>query len=594
MSPTRPAYRFDFASAQALSDHLREHPESAGQAPEKLAEEFRLPEPFVRELLSSLRQPHSRDEAVRKALLDFKAKFCDGWVRSVRLFDDATKQPVHFVFITTFLAAVVVLALGITMVRQPTSTAPTSVVRFDWPANILSAATLIAHFACYYRKGMVRYALYGGLAVLAVVWPASVVALLSSQQPLVPQTRLIAIAGISVAIVFATALYTGLAATASVVGGYSRIRRELSAEDSMDRQQLLEYLLGIRERLRHAQEHPTRLRPTRFEQWKAMVRTRPLVWSALGGLAFGLVAVSIVGVLTAGRPSGTESDGLALGLISVLLFFVSAALMSFLAFHSGGVRHGIVSALLFQVSSLLPQFLPVGAYGLERGAQEMFSWSILPELAFGCIVGFFAGLGARVEERAAHNRRLRRDDPAALFAELVRAQWRIAPRSNRVCVLVVDAARSAAMKAEADPLVAEWSFREYQKFIEAIVRRWDGTIHSTAGDGAVVAFSTPGEAFAAARAIQSEIDPFNRNVNRLRSPFRVRIGLHQGRIQGDLDEVEYTEVIDIAAHVQEIAPVGGIAMTEPVAKGLEGEKLAQLREEANGWPIYLALNPTGD
>ena len=55
-----------------------------------------------------------------------------------------------------------------------------------------------------------------------------------------------------------------------------------------------------------------------------------------------------------------------------------------------------------------------------------------------------------------------------------------------------------------------------------------------------------------------------------------------------------TEVIDIAAHIQETAPVGGIAMSERVADSLEGEPLARMRDMIDGWPIVLALNPTGD
>jgi class 3 adenylate cyclase len=215
-------------------------------------------------------------------------------------------------------------------------------------------------------------------------------------------------------------------------------------------------------------------------------------------------------------------------------------------------------------------------------------------MVLALLIGTFAGLGARIEERAAHESRLQEDDPVALIANWIRIQWQLSPHRKNVCVMVVDTKASSQMKAESDPLVAEWSFREYQKFIESISGRWGGSVHATSGDGAVVAFQSPNEAFAAARAIQREIDPFNRNVNRLRSPFRLRIGLHVGYLQGDIDDVEFTEVIDIAAHIEATSPVGGIAMSKAVADALAGEGLAQIKDSIDGHDVFFALNPTGD
>lgn len=148
------------------------------------------------------------------------------------------------------------------------------------------------------------------------------------------------------------------------------------------------------------------------------------------------------------------------------------------------------------------------------------------------------------------------------------------------------------MKADADPLEAEWTFRAYQKFIEDLSARFGGRVHSTAGDGAVVYFDDCTRAFCAARTIQTEVGDFNLNVSRLKAPFRLRIGLHCGTVAGELEKVEFTEVIDIAAHVESHSQVGGILVTDPVATHLEGEALAELKETIDGYKVYMALNPT--
>jgi class 3 adenylate cyclase len=109
-----------------------------------------------------------------------------------------------------------------------------------------------------------------------------------------------------------------------------------------------------------------------------------------------------------------------------------------------------------------------------------------------------------------------------------------------------------------------------------------------------VAFSDCKSAFTAARRIQTDLDRFNREVNRLSMPFRLRIGLHVGQVVGDLDEVEFTEVIDIAAHIQDAAPIAGIAASDAVVASLVEDEFVPLAKEIDGHKVHLALNPTED
>jgi class 3 adenylate cyclase len=150
------------------------------------------------------------------------------------------------------------------------------------------------------------------------------------------------------------------------------------------------------------------------------------------------------------------------------------------------------------------------------------------------------------------------------------------------------------MKSLADPWTVEYSFREYQTFLEKIVHEQGGSVIATAGDGAVAEFPTVYQAYNAARRIQTEIENFNRKVNKLERAFRLRVGMHMGPVTGSINDVEFSAVIDIAAHVQGAAPIGGIALTGIVAEHLRDEPLAQLAEPVDGQTIFLSMRPTSD
>jgi class 3 adenylate cyclase len=85
---------------------------------------------------------------------------------------------------------------------------------------------------------------------------------------------------------------------------------------------------------------------------------------------------------------------------------------------------------------------------------------------------------------------------------------------------------------------------------------------------------------------------FNSQVNRLVDPLRLRIGIHCGQTASSLQEVPYNELIDIAAHVEASAPVGGIAVTEQVVKYIEDEAVAEIKDEIDGHRVSIVLNPT--
>jgi class 3 adenylate cyclase len=188
---------------------------------------------------------------------------------------------------------------------------------------------------------------------------------------------------------------------------------------------------------------------------------------------------------------------------------------------------------------------------------------------------------------------LAKDDAATLMAELLQIQYALSEDQAEVCVLVVDAAKSSMMKATIDPLIVEYSFRAYQAWIVTVCARHAGRVYTSTGDGAIVAFGTCGEALFAAYELQEDVARFNREENRLKSPFLLRIGLHVGAVVAGLEKVEFTQVIDIAAHVEHVAPIGGVALTDAVVQRLAGYHFDPLLDDVDGHRVLVARKAAG-
>lgn len=575
-------------AAEKFAYHLMEHPESAGQAVAKLARDHGLPEPFVRDVLRQVRGSQKKSDAFQEVWADFSLKLKDMGEKLNAWLTKLTEDQTVFFVISTL--AGVLLCTIFTVIGVGFSWAPVGSTGLTMAVGLGATVTIclvaILHLVAYFRSGMLSAA-WVGIRWTLVLLTLTVVGACYFTLPrrfLVDGMRLVAVSG-SIA-VGAAFFYTILAVVASVLGGAAKMKEREARDDGLSRQEALERLMNVRERLDQLQALTPIAQPDKWHLAQAAIR-RNLVPSSVS-------AIAVIGVLDVLTRTYAARIGLLAPFLQLLFVLLSMGIIVVASFFAGTVRKGILVALLLSLVASMVEMLPIGNFGLEHFAANLQSGNILWNLALGIGLGFIAGLGARIEDHAAQERRLREEDPAALVAEWIRLQWRIAPNRREICVMVVDAKASSQMKAQADPIVAEWTFREYQKFLEAISARWGGDVYATSGDGAVISFPSPNEAFAAARAIQREIDPFNRNVNRLRQNFRLRVGLHMGKLQGELEEVEFTEVVDIAAHVEAAAPVGGIAMTDRVANALEGESLAQVAEPIDGWHVFFALNPTGE
>lgn len=166
----------------------------------------------------------------------------------------------------------------------------------------------------------------------------------------------------------------------------------------------------------------------------------------------------------------------------------------------------------------------------------------------------------------------------ALLKQLVELQDQLREGEQSVSFLSLDVVGSTKMKFEADPLAVEFTFNEYHQFVEKIVEKHFGRIHSTAGDGITAAFEHPQNAFNAAKQIQTGLIELNTLRNKIGIPLQLRAGIHTGEVltpkAGDVTSVNFASVIDIAAHLQKECPIGGIAISDAAASSITGGSAA--------------------
>lgn len=552
-----------------------------GQDPRVLADEFGLPRRFVRDVQRFLTVSTRPENYLREALMDFWSKFVVGWAWARSMVDRLVPRVSRNLVLVT-LVAMLAQVIASTAGRSPITVVQgrlESLELRDWHAAIM-VLMLAVHAVLLFRVARMELARSSTvLTSLLVVVPLGPVLVWGYGMALLPAAVTVCLG----VVLFAT-VYGLFAFTLSIAGATARMVVVQAAEDNRTRQELLDRLLVVRERL-HNLEHlevaatPPTLGVPRFLERRVFT---------VSAFTVGALGTLYRVILSNVSHSATLSDVVRV-IANPIFFFI----IFYFAYAAGTVRRAVLVGLASAAVLQLTTAIPAAPFGEREFISRLTGGDFLVNCVGALMLGAIAGLASRTEEHAAKSRRVRQSDSAALVAEWVRLHWRLAPEKSVVTIMVIDVRGSTAMKSDADPLVAEWSFREYHKFIAQIADRFGGTVHATTGDGAVLWFASPNEAFAAARTIQGRLVEFNQTVNRLNQPFRVRIGLHRGSVAGDLDEVEFTEVIDIAAHIEAESPVGGIAMSKGVADMLEGEKLAQIVTDIEGVDVFIALEPEG-
>lgn len=234
---------------------------------------------------------------------------------------------------------------------------------------------------------------------------------------------------------------------------------------------------------------------------------------------------------------------------------------------TGAATGAIFGASFFAAHELFKIFLSLPP------SHALAAFWIVPFTLLGAIVGL--GL-QRVTDR--YRKPLGLRDPIKerqeLLRQLVDLQDKLKSGEQSCTFLSVDIVGSTKMKANADPLSVEFTFNEYHTFVERTVSRYGGRVHSTAGDGVTAAFDHPASAFGAAKNIQAGLLELNAYRNKIGQPIVLRQGIHTGTVVApdatDVTSLNFSHVIDLAAHFQKAAPAGGIAVSDPAASYLPG------------------------
>jgi len=576
-------------SARQLALHLRQNPEDAQRPPEDLAEQFGLPATFVGDVLSGVQGVARRSDPWFPR---FDFSFIVRTYQAIdRAFERLITNPVLFVLVSS---AVVVL-LGIVFGTSALQIGPRT-SNFNVNSLLVSALAFVVfcvHMVVFFKKRMVRYALHSGLGLWIGMSFLSMTSMWMNMKddPRFQSTISGFLLLIAFVMLLVCSIYAAIGGGAAVLGAYLEMLRVKLREDRMTRQELLEHYFAMQERLDASQGLKPKESIFDTDIVKAIINTGPL-WALLTGL---VLRTSEVFVTMAQRVDINPAQDLSWTVFADLVLVMLTMIAYILAgFFAKNFWFAVVQSLAITVGGIPPLLAGVQLFNLNQMETNLRPEVIILTAAGYLIISLFGALGGLVQRRAAKELNVAQNDPATILAEMVRIQWRLSDRRAALCVMVVDAAKSAEMKSFADPLAVEYSFREYQHLLIDLSKGMRGRVHSTAGDGAVIAFESAQEAFTAAKRIQTDIERFNREDNRLQLPFRLRIGLHMGEVVGDLDEVEFTEVIDIAAHVQSAAPVGGIALTEEVSNHLPIEEFIPLANPIDGHRVVLALNPTAD
>ena len=289
------------------------------------------------------------------------------------------------------------------------------------------------------------------------------------------------------------------------------------------------------------------------------------VSSGLVGFAIGLAQVfamffgSLSKVIT--YNAGPLFDIVKILLITFGLYNISVSKDNKSAAVTGAILCGTAFSIAVAVGSI-------------AGLKSMPDTNLLLLCLLGGAVGG-AVLHALVDK---YRSRLGLKDPVKerqdLLRQLVDLQDKLRSGEQSITFLSVDIVGSTKMKEMSDPLSIEFTFNEYHQFIDMITSRYGGRVHSTAGDGVTCAFDTPQQAFGAGRTIQTGIIEVNTHRNKIGVPLRLRVGIHTGKVNapdaGDITTVNFAQVIDLAAHLQKVCPVGGVAISEASAAQLPG------------------------
>src|SRR5467141_2777099 len=175
--------------------------------------------------------------------------------------------------------------------------------------------------------------------------------------------------------------------------------------------------------------------------------------------------------------------------------------------------------------------------------------------------------------------------PRHLVEKILAQKSALEGERKPVTVLFADVARSMELAERVDPEECHRLLDRLFRILADGIHRYEGTINQYSGDGIMALFGAPiahedhaQRACAAALELAHDLGALAENVRRESGlDFAVRMGLNSGEVVvgriGDDLRMDYTaqgHVVGLAARVQQLAPPGGISVTEQTAQLASG------------------------
>ncbi|HWD39292.1 MAG TPA: hypothetical protein VG944_10615 [Fimbriimonas sp.] len=567
--------------ARELAEYLKQNPKAAKRDPEELAGQFGVSPNLVRQLTSS-RFLNEEPEPRHRERVSLRERLKKVGTAGTRLLGALTANA--YLYLLACAGAFLVVDV-----------VPHSKVAIERAVVVWLAAQAL----CHYMRPQYRYVAFAAAlnAVALVRWIFGEA--VSTEAPfntLAGRASISLFAGVVIAIFGSAVMSIFL-----VLGGAHVVRANRRREAARSRHDLLGRMYELEERLRNLPPpKPVKAQHGLLSFLRARLFLSSLLLAlVLGGLrAINLAIVSPDAIERATRRQPADGHVHVTGFASVPPIYLLFSLLAFVLGFGGPILLGILASTPRKTGVILAGFV-VGEvlstavawpFGMAKLPTQWVLWQGISAVAIRMGVVLATRFGLYFHQSLTSLSRDAQGDESAIVSELLEIRHRLSANPVSVFVLVVDAAGSTKMKEGEDPLMVEYSFRSYQAWISETVGRLGGKVDAMTGDGAICAFGTAEAALKAAKELHATTAKMNEHGNRLRMPFRLRIALHGGQVVADLDKVQFTNVIDVAAHVEKFSPVGGMALTAPFAHSLAGLTGLEKTATVDGIDVYAIAN----
>lgn len=242
-----------------------------------------------------------------------------------------------------------------------------------------------------------------------------------------------------------------------------------------------------------------------------------------------------------------------------------------------------------------------------QAADKPLAWgriALPPALCLLALMGLRAGLyyAGEALEKSAERARSPRSGEELREAERRAAARRVAVRAYADAQAVLESSRieltflsldivgSTKMKIGEDSVLVEQAFADYMAMVNEILGRNAAWKTTWTPDGQMAAFKTPESAVRAGQEVLSALARFNREISRIRTPFRLRAGAHLGVVSTD-EKTPMEKIsdfsIDVAGHMQKHSAVDALSISEKLFERLENrDGFVETGETVDGFRVH--------